>query len=104
VYGPVPDVRSGVEALNAASAIGALFVAIAALLAIAATLQALGRSHEGEDGDLSDPWGGHTLEWATTSPPAGDNFPDGVPVVTSATPLFHDDGSAPDAPAEEEAP
>jgi len=34
-----------------------------------------------------DPWGGETLEWATTSPPPVDNFPEPVPTVTSATPL-----------------
>lgn len=33
-----------------------------------------------------DPWDGTTLEWATTSPPAADNFAD-VIVVNSATPL-----------------
>jgi heme/copper-type cytochrome/quinol oxidase subunit 1 len=34
-----------------------------------------------------DPWSGHTLEWATSSPPAPGNFAE-VPMVTSPTPLF----------------
>jgi cytochrome c oxidase subunit 1 len=35
-----------------------------------------------------DPWGGHTLEWATASPPVPANFSAPVPAVTSATPLL----------------
>lgn len=34
-----------------------------------------------------DPWDGQTLEWATTSPAPGNNYPD-VPVVRSAEPLL----------------
>ena len=36
-----------------------------------------------------DPWGGATLEWATTSPPPPGNFAGPLPLVTSAAPL-HD--------------
>jgi cytochrome c oxidase subunit 1 len=35
----------------------------------------------------NDPWQANTLEWYTTSPPPAENFPDGVPYVTSARPL-----------------
>ncbi len=35
----------------------------------------------------SDPWGGHTLEWTTTSPPPADNFRV-LPEVRSETPLL----------------
>ncbi len=35
----------------------------------------------------NDPWVADTLEWYTTSPPPEDNFPTGVPYVTSARPL-----------------
>jgi cytochrome c oxidase subunit I+III len=34
-----------------------------------------------------DPWGGETLEWATSSPPADHNFT-AFPVVASTTPLW----------------
>lgn len=44
-----------------------------------------------------DPWDAHTVEWATTSPAPGNNFPE-VPIVTSSEPLLdlkteHIDGS-----------
>ena len=35
----------------------------------------------------ADPWGGHTLEWATTSPPPLHNF-DALPEIRSDTPLL----------------
>ena len=43
----------------------------------------------------ADPWGGQTLEWATTSPPPLGNF-DELPVVTSAEPLLDHGRRAPD--------
>lgn len=36
-----------------------------------------------------DPWGGSTLEWATTSPPPAHNFDD-QPVVESLTPMWEE--------------
>jgi cytochrome c oxidase subunit I len=36
----------------------------------------------------ADPWGGHTLEWATTSPPPRENFPGLLPPVRSFAPLL----------------
>jgi cytochrome c oxidase subunit 1 len=41
-----------------------------------------------------DPWGGDTLEWATTSPPAPYNRVR-VPVVRSRSPLWAPDGELP---------
>ena len=40
-----------------------------------------------------DPWEGHTLEWATTSPPPPHNF-DAVPDVRSAEPMVDVRGEA----------
>ena len=41
-----------------------------------------------------DPWGGDTLEWATSSPPPHYNFLH-IPVVSGREPLWHDPQSAP---------
>jgi hypothetical protein len=35
----------------------------------------------------NDPWDGHTLEWATTSPPPPHNF-DALPIVRSRRPVW----------------
>ena len=52
---------------------GAALLAIAVLLGMLASLPSLlGRSRV--SGGSADPWHGHTLEWATTSPPPYDNF------------------------------
>lgn len=63
-----------------------------AAVAVALILLNLGMSpRKGEVPD--DPWGGQTLEWATSSPPPADNFGD-LPEVTSAEPLFDMAGSS----------
>jgi cytochrome c oxidase subunit I len=36
----------------------------------------------------NDPWGGHTLEWATTSPPAHENFTEPLPPIRSQRPVW----------------
>jgi heme/copper-type cytochrome/quinol oxidase subunit 1 len=47
---------------------------------------------EDEDQDVNErnPFGGHTLEWLTESPPPPGNF-EGPYVVTSEAPLLDDD-------------
>jgi cytochrome c oxidase subunit 1 len=35
-----------------------------------------------------DPWGGHTLEWWTSSPPPPENFNRPLPPITSYYPLL----------------
>lgn len=77
--------EDGVELLNGVSAAGAGLVALGALL-VAVVL--LGSVRKAGSGTPDDPWGGHTLEWATTSPPAPENFTTPVPAVTSPTPLL----------------
>lgn len=41
----------------------------------------------GDDDAIDDPFDGHTIEWATTSPAPASNFVD-VPTITSAEPLL----------------
>jgi cytochrome c oxidase subunit 1 len=69
--------------LNTLSTIGAFFIAasvLAFLVNVARSLR-LGRVA----GD--DPWDGHTLEWATTSPPPRHNF-EALPPVRSYAPVL----------------
>ena len=42
---------------------------------------------QGYEDDVDNPWDGHTLEWATASPPLPGNFEE-APVVTSERPLL----------------
>lgn len=78
---PVDD---GVEALNAGSLLGAAVVLLGVLLVILNAT--VGRG--GGDGEIpADPWGGHTLEWATASPPLPGG-PGPIEPVASAEPLL----------------
>ncbi|GEC05352.1 cytochrome c oxidase subunit 1 [Streptomyces spinoverrucosus] len=77
--------------LNLLSSIGAAFLAAGVILFAVNVLwtlrkRTLGRAEKAPD----DPWGGHTLEWATSSPPPRLNFtPEHpVPPVTSFAPLL----------------
>jgi heme/copper-type cytochrome/quinol oxidase subunit 1 len=47
----------------------------------------LAKAIRGEGDVDDDPWGGHTLEWATTSPAPADNFAE-PPTVASPEPLL----------------
>ncbi|MGI9623897.1 MAG: cbb3-type cytochrome c oxidase subunit I [Acidimicrobiales bacterium] len=75
-----------VETFNVIGAIGALLLIAGLALVVVDVLAALFRGVD-EDEDMSDPWDGHTLEWATTSPPPIGNF-DVAPVVFSEAPLL----------------
>ncbi|MBV7697816.1 cbb3-type cytochrome c oxidase subunit I [Streptomyces sp. TRM70350] len=81
----------GFGPLNLLSSIGAAFLAAAMTVFAVNVLwtlrkRTLGSAEKAPD----DPWGGHTLEWATSSPPHRLNFtPDHpVPPVTSFAPLL----------------
>ncbi len=82
-FGEVTDEVDTIEALNIVSFLGGALV-IAAVLLFIATLLRTARSRE-LPGD--DPWGGHTLEWATSSPPPVGNFAT-LPDVGSEAPLY----------------
>jgi heme/copper-type cytochrome/quinol oxidase subunit 1 len=73
-----------IEALNLVAAIGAVVVVAGALLFVLGVLRAgLSRARTLAD----DPWNGHTLEWATSSPPPVGNFA-GLPEITSEAPVY----------------
>jgi heme/copper-type cytochrome/quinol oxidase subunit 1 len=86
---------AGYVGLNVLAVIGAALVFLGLLVTILAIARAgLVRptgGHSATGGQSAtgdDPWGGHTLEWATSSPPAPANFPEPVGPVRSATPLL----------------
>jgi heme/copper-type cytochrome/quinol oxidase subunit 1 len=70
-----------VEVLNLVSGIG---LAVAVLGGLIVAL-ALARRPSGDPGD--DPWEGHTLEWATTSPAPVGHFAT-LPEITSEAPVY----------------
>jgi cytochrome c oxidase subunit 1 len=73
------EVGFGLEAAGAA-----LLVLGIVLLLLAHLPAALGRGERA----LADPWSGHTLEWATASPPPYQNFDSALPPLTSPYPLL----------------
>jgi cytochrome c oxidase subunit 1 len=77
-------VEDGVELSNVISAIGLCLVALGVLGFIGLLLKSLRTA-----GDTpADPVDGHTLEWATASPPPFGNFAEAVAVVRSERPLL----------------
>jgi len=73
----------GWQALNVMSTVGA-FVILAAMIVFAANVVVSLRRRVPSG---PDPWLGHSLEWATTSPPPRHNF-DSLPPVRSHAPLL----------------
>ncbi len=63
---------------------GVLLVLAVAMMALAALPAALRRTPRAD----ADPWGGHTLEWTTSSPPPFGNFNGPLAPVASPTPLL----------------
>ena len=88
-----PDFDEGglTVALSALSLLGGVLGVLGILLVLGELLGKVGRRKGTPASD--DPWGGATLEWATTSPPPPGNFSTPVAPVTSATPL-HDGRTA----------
>ncbi len=84
------------QALTGIQVAGGGLITLGVLVAAASLITALRRgSGSREEGDdeaatPADPWHGHTLEWATPSPPPLENFLT-VPAVSSAEPLLDQD-------------
>lgn len=76
---------TGIEsALNTAVLAGHVLMLFTVLAFIGAAITTF--TGDGESaGD--DPWGGHTIEWSTSSPAPGNNFP-AVAMITSAEPML----------------
>src|SRR4029079_19041852 len=73
----------GWDGLNLVSTVGAVTIAFSVLLFIVNVAKSL----RGGERAGSDPWGGETLEWATTSPPQPGNFPRPI-VVHGRSPMW----------------
>ncbi len=67
---------------NMLATIGAFVIAISMVIFFVNVLTTLRKPRTAPD----DPWGGNTLEWATTSPPPAHNF-DRLPPITSVRPV-----------------
>jgi cytochrome c oxidase subunit 1 len=76
-----PD--DGFEGLNVLATIGAFVLACGVAVFVVNVVVSLRRREAAGD----DPWGGHTLEWATASPPPRFNFRS-LPPVRSYAPLL----------------
>lgn len=75
----------GWELANLGAGLGGAAIGLGALLVVMSLLAgAAGRRRQAVG---ADPWGAHTLEWATTSPPLPHNF-DRLPTIGSDTPVL----------------
>jgi cytochrome c oxidase subunit 1 len=78
-YPPYGDWKT----LNLLSSIGAYVIGLAMLVVLVNVAVSARRRVDAGD----DPWGGQTLEWATSSPPPRHNF-DALPPIRSHAPLL----------------
>ena len=77
------DNVSTIEALNIATLLGGLLLA----LGVAGFLGLFAAAARRDETPGDDPWNGHSLEWATSSPPPVGNFAS-LPEITSEAPLY----------------
>lgn len=79
------DNLDAIQTLDVVQTAGDAILALAGLVLLLLLLRAvLGTSEAPGD----DPWSGHTLEWATASPPPPGNFSSPLPAITSEAPLY----------------
>jgi cytochrome c oxidase subunit I len=76
----------GFTGLNQVSSIGAFLLAASTLPFLWNAVQTLRGRLGTVAGD--DPWGGHTLEWTTSSPPPAENFVGPLPPIRSQRPAW----------------
>ncbi len=75
-----------VEIFNIVGLVGAILLVAGIGLVLLDVVVVVGLG-KGDRDDVADPWNGHTLEWATESPPPVGNFAE-APIVTSERPLL----------------
>lgn len=83
-HGTTVTDQDAVDVLNLLAVIGGAVVLLAGVLVILTLLR--GATRKGATVD-DDPWGGHTLEWTTSSPPPVGHFAS-LPEITSEAPLY----------------
>jgi cytochrome c oxidase subunit I len=74
----------GFTFMNQLSTAGAFLTGASTLVFLVNVVRTLRRGRPSGD----DPWGGHTLEWATPSPPPPHNFDSDLPPIRSNRPVF----------------
>ncbi|MFN8105021.1 MAG: cytochrome c oxidase subunit I [Acidimicrobiia bacterium] len=79
------DPGAGWTFVNQVTTVGAFVMGVGVLLVVVNLVVSLRRKGRRPAGD--NPWDGHTLEWATTSPPPPHNF-DSLPPIRSERPVF----------------
>lgn len=84
-YYTYPDGLYLWNSLNAWSTVGAFILALGGICWVIAVIQSFRQNVRASD----NPWGGYTLEWATSSPPPSYNFAVNFPTVfKSERPLY----------------
>ena len=86
--------HAGFATLNLISTAGSYVIGISMVILLANVLLSLRRKSAAP----ADPWGGPSLEWATSSPPPALNFSEPLPEIRTFAPLF-DAAPAPASPS-----